>query len=82
MSGLSVGVLLTNLWTTAAFHLDSTCRESLDTVASLFMVARLTIVSAAFFVGRNSSCIRAPSIENRFRMLGNHLTDCICLVVI
>ena len=34
--------------TTAALHLDSTCRESLDAVASLFIVARLTITSAAF----------------------------------
>ena len=29
-------------------HLDSTCRELLDAVASLFIVARLTITSAAF----------------------------------
>ena len=28
---------------TAALHLDSTCRELLDAVASLFIVARLTI---------------------------------------
>ena len=48
ISRISVGILLTNPRTTAALHLDSTCRESLDTVASLFIVARLTITSAAF----------------------------------
>ena len=32
----------------AALHLDSTCRQLLDAVASLFIVARLTITSAAF----------------------------------
>ena len=34
--------------TTAALHLDSTCRESLDTVASLSIVVRPTTTSAAF----------------------------------
>ena len=33
---------------TAALHLDSTCRELLDAVASLFVVARLITASAAF----------------------------------
>ena len=32
----------------AALHLDSTCRELLDAVASLFIVARLTMTSAVF----------------------------------
>ena len=40
------GVLLPDLWTTAALHLDSTCRASLDTVASLFIVAFLRITFA------------------------------------
>ena len=35
-------------WTTAALHLDSTCSESLDTVASLLIAVRLTITDAAF----------------------------------
>ena len=43
-----VGILQKNPWTTAALHLDSTCRESLEAVASLFIVARLTLTSAAF----------------------------------
>ena len=42
-----MGVVLTNVWTIAALHLDCTCRESLDTVASLCIVARLTTTSAA-----------------------------------
>ena len=33
---------------TAALQLDSTCRELLDAVASLFVVARLITTSAAF----------------------------------
>ncbi len=43
-----MGISLRNPGTTAASHLDSTCREALDTVASLFIVVRLTITSAAF----------------------------------
>ena len=35
-------------WTTAALLLDSTCSESLDTVASLLIAVRLPITSAAF----------------------------------
>ena len=41
-------VSTTKSWTTAAIHLDSTCSESLDTVASLLIAVRLTITSAAF----------------------------------
>ncbi len=48
ISRISVGVLLINPWNTADLHLDSTCRESLDTGASLFIVARPTMTSAAF----------------------------------
>ena len=47
ISRISVGILLTNPRTTAALHLDSTCRESLDTVTSLVIEVRLTINSAA-----------------------------------
>ena len=44
-----MGVLIDKkTWTTAALHLDSTCSESLDTVASLLIAVRLTITSAAF----------------------------------
>ena len=33
--------------TAAALHLDSTCKKSLDTVASLIIAVRLTITSAS-----------------------------------
>ena len=76
ISQISVGMFLKNPWTTAALHLDSTCRESLDTVASLFIVVRLTITCAAFPLAEHivyawqqsriiySSFIRAPSTDN------------------
>ena len=37
-----------NSGTTAGLHLEATCIDSLDTVASLLMAVRLTITSAAF----------------------------------
>ena len=50
----------------AALHLDSTCRQLLDAVASLFIVARLTITSAAF-----------PLAEELVYVLGRTIGTCI-----
>ena len=61
---------MTNPWAVAALHLVSTFRESLDTVASLFIVPRLTITSAAFPLAETLD-LHVPPVPK---------TDCICLV--
>ena len=58
---LCVGVLLTNPRDTAALLHESTRRESLDTVAILLLVVRITIPS----VRRRDACFRGKGWEGR-----------------